>query len=127
MKKIALLVSMIAGALVLHAQSLDAGKKFFYYQRYQSAEAAFHDQLKQTPDNAEAWFWLVKTYAAQNEAKQAIDSFKLAPATLKEDPYYMLASGTVQLLNNNPAEARQLFEKAIDETKGKNATILGLV
>lgn len=127
MKKIALLVSTIAGALVLQAQSLDAGKKFFYYQRYQSAEVAFHDQLKQTPENAEAWLWLVKSYAAQNETRQAIDSFKLAPASLKEEPYYMLASGTVQLLNNNPAEARQLFEKAIDETKGKNATILGLV
>lgn len=127
MKKIALLVSTFIVATVAQAQSLEAGKKFFYYQRFQSAESFFHDQLKQSPDNAETWFWLVKSYAAQNKSRQAADSLALAPAAIQEDPYYKLASGTLQLLNRQTDAARQLFEQAIEQTKGKNATILGLV
>ena len=127
MKKIALLVCMLAGVLVLRAQSPETGKKYFYYQRYQSAENFFHNQLKQDPNNADSWLWLVKSYIAQNKTRQAVDTFAKAPSALNEDPSYMIANGTVLLLNNKTAEARQWFEKAIDETKGKNATVLGLI
>ena len=127
MKKITLLVCVIAISMTMKAQSLETGKQHYYYQRYQSAENFFQEQLKQQPGNAEAWLWLVKSFTAQKKNKLAAERFAQAPAGMEGDPYFMLVKGTVQLLNNKLAESKQSFDQAIDETKGKNATIMGLI
>ncbi len=128
MKSITLIVALVLTVLTgAYAQNADNGKKDLYYQRYQSAEKFFSDLVQQQPNNAEAWLWLVKSYAAQNKIREATSRFASAPAGMESEPHFMIAKGLVNLLNNKTQEARLLFDQAIDETKGKNAEILGLV
>lgn len=111
----------------LPAQPGEGGKGYYYYQRYQSAETFFHNQLKQQPADAEAWLWLVRSYLQQDKLKNAKDSLSLAPVSVHENPYYLLAKGSIYLKSNKKDSAQLLFNEAVDITKSKNPVILGLI
>lgn len=127
MKKIFLFICLSAGFISLYAQSADQGKQHYYYQRYSSAETFFHDHLKLHPEDAEAWLWLTKSYMQQGKLKKASDSLALAPQDLTDDPYYLVAKGTITLATNSGDNATSYFNKAIDLTKGRNSAILGSI
>lgn len=127
MKRMLLLFALLPGFTVVFAQSIDAGKQHYYYERYKSAENFFHTYLSTHPQEAEAWFWLTKSYFVQDNSSKAADSLAFAPASVHEEPYYMIARGMVALQSNKMDSAQLYFNNAIDETKGKNAEILGAV
>src|SRR5688572_19044950 len=97
MKRILLFVGLSFFVTTISAQNLDAGKRHFYYQKYRSSENFFHEILKQDPAVAEAWLWLTKSYSSQNKVQAAIDSLALAPASLANDPYLLIAKGSIYL------------------------------
>ena len=53
---------LVAGVVSLcniaFAQTVDQGKKFLYYQRYQSAKDMLQKVLASNPNNIEATYWL---------------------------------------------------------------------
>jgi tetratricopeptide (TPR) repeat protein len=127
MKRITLLSSIISTAFALNAQSVDDGVQQMYYQRYQSAENTFHRILQQDPNNASAWYYLEKDYLLENKLDKASDSIQLAPANVKDDPWYKVAYGTVLLQEGKKDEASNYFNDAIKDTREKDAGILSSV
>lgn len=127
MKRITLLFSSISCAFALYAQSVDDGVQQMYYQRYQSAENTFHQILQQDPNNATAWYYLEKDYLFEDKLNKASDTIQLAPATIKNDPWYKVAYGTVLLQQGKKEEATGSFNDAIKDTREKNAGILSSV
>jgi tetratricopeptide (TPR) repeat protein len=127
MKRTTLLSLFLFAYLFSRPQAPSAGKSFFYYQRFASAESIFHEWLRDRPDDAETWLWLTKAYLAQGNLKAAVDSLSLAPEKILDDPYYLVAAGATRLQQGNQDSARYFFTQAIDRTKGKNPFILGAI
>lgn len=127
MKGLVCLCTMFIFLTGAFAQDIGAGKQHYYYQRYQSAERFFHDYLAQHANDPQAWLWLVKSYTVQDETGKARDTLSFVPTGIASEPYILLAKGHLAILNNKPDSANYFFNEAIDETKGKDAEILGLV
>jgi tetratricopeptide (TPR) repeat protein len=127
MKRITLSLASVLAMFALSAQSVDEGAQQMYYERYQSAENTFHNLLKQDPNNISAWYYLAKDYLLEDELKKAGDSLQLAPAGVKEDPWYKVAYGAILLQQNKSSDAANLFNDALKDTKEKDAGILAAV
>ena len=127
MKKILLSVSLMTGAVALHAQSVETANQLYYYERYQSSENNFHTILKQQPANAEAWYGLTRAYLLQKETDKAADSLRFAPSSIHSEPYYEVAYGSVLLNQNKKDSAALFFNSALKETKEKDEAILSAV
>lgn len=122
-----LFIIIIGLTTVSYSQSIQDGKKFYYYERFESAENVFHLTLQQDPSNAEAWSWLVRTYQQQNNLKAAEDSLGKAPSAISEEPFYLIAKATLLLNTNREAEAKATFQKVVEETKSKNVSVLSAI
>ena len=127
MKRFLTFVSLFVSIPALYAQSCDTGKKFFYYQKYASAENFFHQYLKANPNDDEGWLWLIKSYLQQNKAGKAADTFSLAPVSISDRPDYLIAKGTLSLVRNKKDSASYYFKKAMEVSKSKNSSVPGLV
>ncbi len=127
MKKITLFISCVNASLMLSAQSIEEGKTFLESARYASAENTFHSVINQQPNNAEAWCLLTNTYLKQDLASEAADTLALAPASVQENPYYLVAYGGLLLNTNKPDSANHYFEQAVAATKSKDAGILAAI
>ena len=126
MKQIIFLFILNLGYSVLQAQSLEQGNQHLYYERYESAENSFHQVLKNDPENEEAWVGLTQAYMLQNDVNN-LDSVNLAPSSVQSDPLYKVAKGAILLQKNSVAEANNLFQQALGETKEKNVGVLSAI
>jgi tetratricopeptide (TPR) repeat protein len=126
MKKLFFLSGLLTLMISSSAQTLQSGKDHLYYQRYNTAKDHFQAAVKADPQNAETWYWLAKSYILLDQNGKAKDTINLASESVKQNPWYMVAYGST-LLNENNGDAVQFFQKAIDETKKKNADILAAV
>ena len=104
------------------AQILDEGKSGFYHHHYKKAQFFFSQEIQKQPENAEAWYWLIKSYLADEKFQKARDSFALFPAALQTTAWYFLIQGNLQLSANDSANAGMSFQKAVDLSKKKEAT-----
>jgi tetratricopeptide (TPR) repeat protein len=124
MKKIGVIASLLLMGNILFAQSIQEGKQFLNYERYQSAEDVFQKLLTANPNNTEAAYWLGQTYLDPN--REPIDTAAakaLYQKTLQanpNDPLMMIGVGQVELMQGNKTDARNRFETAINNTKKKN-------
>jgi tetratricopeptide (TPR) repeat protein len=124
MKKIGVIASLLLMGNILFAQSIQEGKQFLNYERYQSAEGVFQKLLTANPNNTEAAYWLGQTYLDPN--REPIDTAAakaLYQKTLQanpNDPLMMIGVGQVELMEGNKTDARNRFETAINNTKKKN-------
>jgi len=62
-----LLMTMAVAALTLHAQSVDDGIKFIYYQKYTSAINTLKQVVASKPKDAAANYWLGQAYLGQKK------------------------------------------------------------
>lgn len=128
MKRIIALFSFISSSsFALNAQSVDEGLQQMYYERYQTAENTFHKALQQDPNNASAWYYLEKDYLLEDRLNKASDTIQLAPANVKDEPWYKVAYGTILLQQGKRDEANNYFNDAMKDTKEKDAGILSSV
>lgn len=127
MKKILLSILLMLFYSAALAQSMDEGRSYYYYERYQSAEDNFSKLAQQQPSNAEAWYWLAASILRQDEVQQAHDYLQKAPLEIHNQPFYQVAHGAVLLAMNRPQEAANHFNAALNETREKNAAILAAV
>ena len=123
-KKILSLFSLFVSCMSVSAQSTEPGQDYYYYKRYSAAESFFHEYLQHQPSSAGAWLWLVKSYMQEGKFQEARDSLSLAPASLYNDPYYLVAKGIGHLSENVKDSALLYFNRAIDLTKGRNPAIM---
>jgi len=124
-------VSLVAVALALgkmtFAQSVDDGKRFLYYQRYQSAKDAFQKALTAKPNDGETTFWLGQAELGLGDSAGAKDLYQKAVQASANDPWLLVGVGEIELKDNNTADARNRFETAISLSKAKDPAILNAV
>lgn len=115
-----LAVTAITG---LTKAQLPEAKKLFSYERYNSAAANLRQTLEQTPNNAEAWFWLSRTQLAKDSLQAAKESFGRIPQEIKNDPYILVTQGALQLQEGDSTAAAASFAAAIGNGRKKNPAI----
>lgn len=121
-----IVVALLAGN-ALFAQSVDQGKKFYYYKRYKSAREQFEKVLASNPKNDDAIYWLGQTLIDAKDTTDARALFQKALAANPNAPLVVVGTGHVELMDGKTNEARQHFETAISLSKGKNIDVLNAI
>ncbi|MEO6914620.1 MAG: tetratricopeptide repeat protein, partial [Chitinophagaceae bacterium] len=127
MKKNSLLLVflLLAGSFV-YAQ-VEQGEKYYYYQRYQSAEDAFRKVLATEPDNEAANYWLGQVMIAKDDSASAKVLYQQQLAKNSKAPFILVGMGEIDLMDNKITEARQKFETAISLTKGRDVNVFNAI
>ncbi|HMU09101.1 MAG TPA: tetratricopeptide repeat protein [Ferruginibacter sp.] len=125
-----ILLSSLVAVSMVHAQSIDDGKKFLYYDKYISAKNVFQGLLAANPANEEAAYWLGQTLIAPDEDKDIAGARSVYTKGLAANPNSALLNaglGHIELLEGKTQEARNHFETAISLSKGKSIDVLDAV
>lgn len=139
--KTAAMKVIIAGAAMLasmiisqdsRSQTLEEGKKFMYYERYQSAGQVFSKLLAAKPDNEEAVYWLGQSMIAGDETGPkeiaAAKSLYLNKLNTNSSSALLLAGvGHIELLEGKNQDARSHFETAISLSQAKSIPVLNAI
>ena len=126
-RNITLILSLLITGSAVVAQNLDEGRKFYYYERYNSAKNIFNNLVSANPNNADATYWLGQTLLAQEDVDGAKAVYQKALQASPNVPLLLVGMGHVQLLQNDATGARNAFETAINLSKSKDANILNAV
>ncbi len=105
------------------AQDINHVEDLLYYKKYESAENLLNQLVKNNPENAEAWYLLseVQHSGSELDLKNALQN---APANIKDDPYFLIATGKMLLEETKKEEAKKYFEQALEKTKYKKPEII---
>jgi tetratricopeptide (TPR) repeat protein len=122
-KFIILFASLIATTGVI-AQSVDQGKRSFYYGRYVSARDQFQKLIAANPNNIEAVYWLGQTMIQDKDSTSAKALYQKTLASNGNAPLLLAGMGHIELLDNKPNDARQRFETALSLTKGRDLEVI---
>jgi cytochrome c-type biogenesis protein CcmH/NrfG len=122
-KAIILMIILVTGGY-LFAQNVDQGKKFLYYQRYQSAKEQFEKVLASKPDNMEAAYWLGQTLIKDKDSAAAKALYQKTLAANPQAPLILAGLGQIEMMENKKEEARQHFETALSLTEGKDVEVI---
>ena len=120
MKKIGLLSSLILLVNIVFAQSIDDGKKFLNYERFESAASVFNKLLAADSNNLQAAYWLGQTYLQNLDNTDTSAAKALYQKTLQANPesaLMMVGVGQIELMEGKTNDARNRFETAINLTK----------
>ncbi|MEO7209816.1 MAG: hypothetical protein ABIY35_02635, partial [Chitinophagaceae bacterium] len=127
MKKTILALLLVAFfSTTTFAQTVADGVRFLYYQKNQSAVETLEKVVADKPKEVPGIYWLGQAYIAQyglsgnkNDLEKAKNLYQKALTDGVNDPYIWIGMGHVEVLEGKNAEARQRFEAAITNTKGK--------
>jgi len=116
--RILLLAAGVAGlcSSVL-AQTVDQGKKFYYYQRYKSAKDVFDKVLASNPNNIDAIYWQGQTLLALKDSVGAQELYSKALQTNGNAPMLLAGMAGVELRFGKVQDARAHADMAIQLTK----------
>ena len=115
---------------VLHAQTIEEGRKFLYYERYKSAKAVFEKLVAANPANVDAAYWLGQSMIGPDDNKDTAAAKALYQKTLmanSNSPILLAGMGHIELLENKAQDAKNRFETAISLSQGKNAAVLNAI
>lgn len=135
------ILALLLGAFLssaAFAQSVSDGVRFLYYQRNQSAVQTLEKVVASNPKEVPGIYWLGQAYIAEyglsgnkTDLEKAKTLYQKALTDGVNDPFIWVGMGHVEVLEGKNAEARQRFEAAITNTKGKkgveNANILNAI
>lgn len=121
MKKVFLTtLAAILLAVASFAQTVDAGIKSLYYERYDEAVTALRAAVSANSKDVMANYWLGQALIAKNDLAGAKAVYQNALTAGLNDPYIWIGSAHVQLLEGGDKNsAKQKFEQAITATKKK--------
>lgn len=123
-----LLVAGLVGlSNLLFAQTVEQGRKFFYYQRYKSALDAFDKTLASNPNNIDAVYWKGQTLIQQKDSSAAEALYRKSLESNGNAPLLLVGMGHIELKQGKTADAHGRFETAISLTKSKDVNILNAV
>lgn len=123
-KKMFLVLPAFLFAGFAFAQSKEEGKRFLYYERYNSAINTFSKSAATDP---EAAYLLGQAYLGKEDVANAKSTYQKALAANSSAPLLMVGMGQIDLLENRANEARNKFETAISLTKAKDAAVLNAI
>src|SRR5580658_2832825 len=122
------LVAGIAGLCnSVFAQTVDQGRKFYYYQRYKSAKDVFDKVLAANPNNIDAVYWDGQTLLAMKDSVGARDLYSKALQTNGNAPMLLAGMSDVELRFGKAQDARSHDDMAIQLTKQKDVLVLNAV
>jgi tetratricopeptide (TPR) repeat protein len=127
---ISLLLAFTCTGSTVMAQTLEQGKQFLYYERYESAQSAFEKTLNANPNNIEAVYWLGQTMIHRRDTRDTAGAKALYQKMLVTNgnaPLLLAGMGHIELLYGNKTDSRQRFETAISLTKEKDINVLNAV
>lgn len=135
MKKIkfgVLVLSALILSTSLKAQTIEEGKKFIDYERFQSAKNVFQKLIAANPNNALAIYWLGFATMADGEggAKELADAKEIYRKALEanpNNPLLIAAMGHVELHEGKAQDARNRFETALSLSQNKDLDVLAAV
>ncbi|WP_290789403.1 tetratricopeptide repeat protein [Flavihumibacter sp. UBA7668] len=122
-----LVVAAVMCSNALFAQSVDQGKKFYYYERYKSAKDELEKVLAANPNNIEATYWLGQTLLDMKDTVGARAVYQKALSTNGNAPLLLVGTGHMELMDGKKEEAKQRFETAISLTKSKDVDIFNAI
>ena len=122
MKKI-LFIPLLLIVFSALAQNINNAEDLLYYKKFESAENLLNEIVKNNPENAEAWYLLSEVQDSGNELDLK-NALQTAPATIKDDPYFLIATGKMLLEETEKEEAKKYFEHALEKTKYKKPEII---
>jgi tetratricopeptide (TPR) repeat protein len=126
--RLMLLVAGVAGLCnSVLAQTVDQGKKFYYYKRYKSAKDVFDKVLAANPNNIDAIYWDGQTLLAMKDSVAARDLYSKALQTNGNAPMLLAGMGGVELRFGKAQDARAHFDMAITLTKQKDVNVFNAV
>lgn len=113
---------------MVFAQSVQEGKKFLYYERYQSAIESLEKAVAAAPTNPEAIYWL-------SQAQRESGNIAAAKEVLRKgmegangsNPLLLAGMGHIELAEGKANDARQRFETALSLTKAKDIAVLNAI
>lgn len=111
----------------MFAQTVDEGKKFMYYERFNSAKDVFTKLLTANPKNEEAAYWLGQAYIGLEDDAAAKKTYQTALQGSPTSPILLCGMGEIELSEGKSADARAHFDMALNSTKFKDLEILKAV
>lgn len=127
MKRLFSIAAVIVLSGNLFAQTLEQGKKEFYYERYASAKKTLEAVVAANPTSVDAAYWLGQALIEGHDTVGAKSLFSKLLQQNGSAPLFLVGMGQVELMENKTADARQRFETAITLTKGKDIAVLNAV
>lgn len=127
---IGLLLAFTSIGSTVIAQTLEQGRQFLYYERFQSAQDAFEKLLNANPNNIDAVYWLGQTMIHRRDTRDTAGAKALYKKMLLSNgnaPLLLAGMGHVELLYGNTTDSRQRFETALSVTKEKDINVLNAV
>jgi len=121
-----MLIAMAYGSASF-AQSIDDGKKLYFYERYQSAKKVFSQLVAANANNIDAVYWLGQTEIALDDEASAKQLYQTTMMANSNSPLLLAGMGHIELLDGKIQDARQRFETAISLSQGKNAAVLNAI
>lgn len=109
------------------AQTLDEGKKFMYYERYNSAKDVFQKLVAAKPTDADANYWLGQAYLGLEDVANAKKTYQTAMQGNPTAPLLLAGMGQIQLIDGDGTGARNNFEMAVINSKSKDIEVLHAV
>lgn len=126
--RLLLLVAGVAGLCSsVKAQTVDQGKKFYYYKRFKSAKDVFDKVLASNPNNIDAIYWQGQTLLAMKDSAAAQDLYSKALQTNGNAPMLLAGEAGVELRFGKAQDARSHSDMAIQLTKQKDILVLNAV
>lgn len=125
-KIISLLIALLFTGNVF-AQTIEEGKRFLYYERYNSAKDVLNRLVNANPNNLDAVYWLGQTYLAQEDSVSAKALYQKTLNANPNSPLMLIAMGQIALMERQNQDARNRFETAISLTKGRDYNIINAI
>ncbi len=102
----------------VNSQTIEAGRKLFYYERWNGAQAHFEGMIKKDPSNAEAQYLLVRSLLNLDKLAEA----KALPKKPREkqQPLETIAEAAIAYKEGDSASARRIIDEVIAKTKSKD-------
>ncbi len=115
----------------LFAQTLDEGKKFLYYERFNSAKDVFQKILKVEPNNEEVIYYLGQSMILPDDVSPKdiaeVKAMYQSKLSISNSQLLMAGIGHIELLEGKIQDARNHFEAAISLSQGKNIAVLNAI
>lgn len=126
-KTISLLITVLFTGNILFAQTIDEGKRFLYYERYNSAKDVLGKLVNANPNNIEAAYWLGQTYLGEEDSISAKALYQKTLNANPNAPLMLVAMGQIALMDHQNNDARNRFETAVSLTKSKDYNIINAI
>ncbi|MEO7265951.1 MAG: tetratricopeptide repeat protein [Ferruginibacter sp.] len=121
-----LIIAMMVSVITM-AQSIEDGRKFMYYERFQSAKEIFQKLINATPNNEEAIYWLGQAEIGLENLPAAKSLYQSRLSAVPNSPLVLAGMGHLELLEGKTQDARNRFETAISLSQGKSIAVLNAV